>query len=198
MQGSMRMITQIKNEDALKPFLTDKCEDNGVCAIIEASIEEDEIAIVKVDDYYNTNEKSPNIPPSADFLISVDCTGDCYVLYVIEFKNIDSPKSFNVRNIREKFRTTVEDFMSGRFAHIYKNNNYEIKDLLIYFIADPYRLNRLNITYDEYKARRLANGKTDSTKVDNLLAQKPLKFRDKIYIIKYDLPPNPVIRKIAI
>lgn len=194
----MSMITQIKNEDALKPFLADKCEDNGVYAIIEASIKEDEIAIVKVDDYYNTIEKSPNIPPSADFLISVDCINNWYALYVIEFKNINSPKCFNVRNIWEKFRTTVEDFMSVRFAHIYENKNYKINDLLIYFIADPYRLKRLNITYDEYKSKRLANGKSDSTRVDNLLSQKPLRYRGKIYIIKYELPPNPVIRKLVV
>jgi len=193
------MITQIKSEDVLKPFLTDKCEDNGVCAIIESSINEDDIAIVKVDDYYNFNEKSPNIPPSADFLLSVDCTRDSYVLYVVEFKNIQSPKGFDIKNVYEKFRTTVDDFMSKRFAHIYCNKNYKIIDLCIYFIADPYRLKKAGVSsYHEYKASKVARGKTDSTRIDNLLSQKPLRFREKLYLIKYDLSPNPIISKIAI
>jgi hypothetical protein len=41
----MRMITRIKNENALKPFLTDKCEDNGIYAVVEESINKDEIVI---------------------------------------------------------------------------------------------------------------------------------------------------------
>ncbi len=193
----MRMITQIKNEDVLKPFLTDKCEDAGICSTIDNSISDDDIAIVKVDDYYHSVGLEI-IPPAADFLVSVDCLRDRYVLYIIELKNIGSPSSFEVKNVYGKFKTTVEDFMNIRFAHIYANKKYKIFDLLIYFIADPYRLSRLGINYDEYKARRLARGKTDSTRVDNLLAQKPLKFREKVYIIKYDLPPNPIIKKLAV
>lgn len=192
------MIAQIKNEAALKPFLADKCEDNGVCAIIEDGIREDDIAIVKVDDYYNATEKYPDIPPSADFLVSVDCAGSCYALYVVEFKNIKSPKGFSVKNIYEKFRTTVEDFMSSRFAHIYCNKGYRIKDLIIYFVADPYRLKKAGLSsYSEYKAGKVARGKTDSTKIDNLLSQKPLKFRGKLYLIKHDPPPNPIITRLA-
>jgi hypothetical protein len=154
--------------------------------------------IVKVDDYYNSNLKPPNIPPSADFLISVDCTKSRYVLYIIEFKNISSPKRFDIKNIYEKFKTTIYDFMSNRFADIYTNKNYEIIDLLIYFIADPYRLKKAGVSsYPQYKANKLARGKTDSTRIDNLLSQKPFKFREKYYLIKYDLPPNPIIKKLT-
>jgi hypothetical protein len=181
------MINQIKNDAILQHFLCSDCEENGICATIEDSITEEEIAIIKVDGYYNSlHLKCP--PPSTDFLVSIDCEEDSYILYLIELKNINSPKGFNVGNVYQKFRTAIEDFMSIRFNYIYMNKKYKIKNLLLYFVTDPYGLKIAGMSYDDYRKKK------NTLKVDNILLQKPFVFNGKAYLIRPVLP-NPLIQK---
>ena len=183
------MINQIKNDDILKTFTCITCEENGICATIDDQITEEEVAIVKVDGFYSSL-KLKETPPSIDFLVSVDCTENSYVLYLIELKNINSPGGFNIKNVYGKFRTTIEDFMSVKFSYIYLNPKYSIKDLMLYFVSDPYRLNKVGIAYEDYQ-----KDKKNALKVDNFLLQKPFLFNGKACLIKPILP-NPLIRKI--
>lgn len=182
------MINQIKNHNILNKYLSLNCEENGVCATIDNTLTNNETAIVKVDDYYNDKIQNINpIPPAADFLVSVLCENNNYVLYIIELKNISSPNGFDVKNVYNKFKTTINDFMNYRFSAIYLNNSYNIKDLFIYFVTNPYH----NKNIDDYNEK-----KKGTTKIDNLLSQKPFEFKNKFYLIKYEIPPNPIIRKV--
>ncbi len=114
------MIQQIKAEGRLIPYLCQVIEDEGIQVGIDGSLQEDQYAIVKVDGYYNgLHLVSP--PKSIDFLISVDCECDSFVLYLLELKNVKKPKFLNTKDIHEKFQNTINDFLSERFKDIFCN-----------------------------------------------------------------------------
>lgn len=187
------MIQQIRNDNILKRYLRDTCEENGIKITIDERIDNDEISIISIDSYYN--EQMPYAaPPSADFLVSLFCFQNAYRLYVIELRDINSPQGFDPANIYNKFETTIYDFMNERFKDIYMNGTYRILDLKIYFVSDPYELAGTGITHTGFKLRR----NIDSTRIDALLTKKPFKFRGRIYQIQYEIPPNPIIKKLAI
>ena len=55
-------------------------------------------------------------------------------------------------------------------------------------------------TYAEYKKvmeKRQKIQSRDSLRVDVHLGSKPFKFRGKYLKISYDIPPNPIIRRIS-
>jgi len=55
-------------------------------------LHEDKFIVLKIDSYYNSLGL-PKPPPSVDCLIIVKCdTNICYDFYLVELKNIGSPK----------------------------------------------------------------------------------------------------------
>lgn len=154
------------------------------------------IAIIKVDEYYNSlHTDCP--PKSIDFAVVVDCTCSWYILYLLELKNVNSPKKLCVKEIHEKFENTIYDFLSRRFEKIFLQEQYKYKDINLFLVSDAYGLKEKYNTYEEYKKiqdRKQKIHSRDSLRVDFSLGSKLFKFRGKIVRICYDIPPNPIIQ----
>ncbi len=192
------MIQKIKNCKELIPYLKKIIADEGIEVGIEECLLPEKIAIIKVDDYYNNLHLS--FPPkSIDFVIVVDCECDWYVLYLLELKNVNSPRKLSIKNIQEKFENTINDFLSQRFKNIFTASQYKYKDVKLYLVSDAYGLAGKYGTYAEYKKiqdkKQKIQGR-DSLRVDFNLSLKPFKFRGRVCRIDYDIPPNPIIRRI--
>lgn len=184
------MINQIKSE--LKTFVKTVCEENGICAKIDESIDVGDYAVVKVDDYYNSGAGGNPIPPSIDCLITVKNDDDSIIHYLIELKNIKKA-SFTVSNIRGKFETTLYDFMGSKYSHLYQDPRFKTKDIKLYFVTDPYHLveDGKAESGSPYDLTKLPQG----NKMDLLLSGKPFRYRGKIYQIQARTP-DPLVSKI--
>ena len=66
------MIQEIKNCKELIPYLKNMIEDEEIEVGIESNLREEQLAIIKVDDYYN-NLHMAIAPKSIDFVVAVDC-----------------------------------------------------------------------------------------------------------------------------
>lgn len=189
------MIRQIKTNRELVPYLCSEIQDEGIHVEIDQKLTEEKYAVVKVDDFYNGLHLSV-IPKSIDFLAAVDCECDAYLLYLLELKNVKNPKFLIMKDIHEKFQNTIEDFMSNRFRDIFLNDRYKYKDIKLYLVSDAYGLQGKYQTYEQYKAVREKINQRDSLKIDLALGGKLYRFKNRVVQIQYDLPPNPVIRRI--
>lgn len=188
------MIQKIKNCKELIPYLKDFIEDEGIRVEIDSSIDKRELAIIKVDEYYNGLHLA-RPPKSIDYAVVVDCECKSYALYLLELKNVKSPKGLRIEDIQQKFQVTIEDFLSIRFRNIFMADEYKYKNIKLYLVSDPYELVGKYSTYIEYKKVREKIQKKDSLRVDMNLNSKLYRFRGKILKINYDIPPNPIIRK---
>jgi len=180
------MITAIKEHKVLKKYICQECAENNVKVSISPAIKQSDIVIVKVDDFYNKEVVKP--PPSVDCLISIHVSGQSYKIYIIELKDINSPKQFKIVNIIEKFKATVADFMMIRFKDIYCNDSYTIKDLKMYFVTNPYGWKN-----DEFLTKKIAE-KRSSTKMEYFQHMPLIRFRGKGYSIQHEMP-DPLICK---
>lgn len=129
----------IKSCKELNPHLKETIEDEGIEIDIEKSLNQEKIAIIKVDEYYNDlHLASP--PKSIDFArFVVDCECAAYVCYLLELKNVNSPAKLNVKGIQEKFTVTIEDFLTKRFGRIFLADQFKYKDIKLYLVSDAYR-----------------------------------------------------------
>lgn len=191
------MIQKIKNCKELIPYLQEKIEDEGIGVGIDADLKAEELAIIKVDDFYNSlHLKEP--PKSIDFCVAVDCECDWYILYLLELKNVNSPKKLIVKDIHGKFENTIQDFLTERFGWIFLADQFKYRDIKLYLVSDAYGVSGKYGTYAEYKKiwekkQKVLN--RDSLRVDFNLGSKLFRFRGKIVKISYDIPPNPIIRR---
>ena len=144
------MIHEIKVCKDLIPYLKNNIEDEKIEVGIDEKIDLKDIAIIKVDEYYNGLHLA--MPPkSIDFLVIVDCECSWYNLYLLELKNVNSPKKLNIGNIQEKFEVTINDFLSGRFKDIFLADKYKYKDIKLYLVSDAYGLCGKYQNYQEYR-----------------------------------------------
>lgn len=190
------MIQEIKGNKQLLDYLKDTIEDEGISVEIADNITEDKIVIIKVDEYYN-NLHLATPPKAIDFLVLVDCECDAYVMYLLELKNVKNPKFLMVKNIHEKFSNTMKDFMTEKFGGIFLNDKYKYKEVLLYLISDAYGIGGRYQNFEEYRKIMNKMNKRDSLKVERSLGSKLFKFRGRVLRISFDIPPNPVIRKIS-
>lgn len=177
------MIDEIRS--ALSDYTCNECQENGVCAEIDPLIPTEDYVIVKVDRYYN--EEVPNPPPSTDCLITLKKSDDEFIHYVIELKDIKSPKGFTVDNVYNKFVTTLTDFMSEKFSSLYSDSIFPNQILKLYFVTDAYRLKKKGLMYEDIE-------NLEGTKLERLILMPPIMYMDKPYIIKARTP-NPIICK---
>jgi hypothetical protein len=145
----------------------------------------EQIMILKIDAYYHPS-KMAKPPPSIDCLIIVKCVNACYEFYLVELRNVVSPKGLKKAEMNEKFRTTIEDFLTNRFQQIFMDKNYCINKFELYCVTDAYRLK--NLKKEQYQKRISVLEK------ELLLLQNIFTFRDKKATIKLKLP-NPVIKE---
>jgi len=183
------MFSKIINHEELSKILSDSCKENNIEANISNYLinkYQKAYLVLKTDKYYNSLsfKNDEKTPPSTDCLILVKCNKqNCYDLYLIELKNINKPKRFEVENIKDKFKTVIDDFMESRFKDIFNNEKY--CKFNCYFITNPYGFKGTQEEYDK-------KIKTKGLKLDSFNSMKPLVFNKKVTMIKSILP-NPII-----
>lgn len=126
------MINSIKNHAELSNYIEDTCCENGICVSFDEGIHPDSYAIIKVDNYYN----SLNIehrPASIDCLIIRECQENGYGMTLVELKNIETGKGFDVKNMKEKFSTTLYDFIKNKFRNPL---DVQYSDIKLYFVSN--------------------------------------------------------------
>lgn len=191
------MIREIKKTKQLQACLRNEIEDEGIRVEIAADIKEEQIAIIKVDDYYNGLHIA-NPPKAVDSLVVVDCACDAYTMYLLELKNVNSPKHLIIKDIEEKFENTFSKFLSDDFGCIFLKDKYRYKKIFLYLISDAYGLSENYKSYEEYKQildKKNEANKKDSLRIERGLGSKLFKFRGKILKISYEIPPNPLIKR---
>ncbi|TAE45350.1 MAG: hypothetical protein EAZ44_03485 [Cytophagia bacterium] len=125
------IIERIKKHEILSQYVEDTCCENEICVTFDEQIPFDSYAIIKVDKFYN----SLNIehrPASIDCLIVKKCIDGGYGMTLVELKNIKSSSAFEFENIKEKFETTLFDFIKEKFKEILYINYEEIK---LFFVS---------------------------------------------------------------
>ncbi len=172
------LIQEILQDPILNKFLCDDCEEHGVGINVSDAVNKKDYIIVRVDEYYNTTVRDNIRPKSPDCLIIQHCGGNKFVLYLVELKAIQSLKTEKLSDIREKFQSCFDDFMSDRFRDYFYNTDYDFTIKLL-FISDP------------KEGRKDHKNKT--TRMDNLLALPPCSFGNKKYMLAHKLP-NPTIQ----
>lgn len=165
------MIRRILNHDILSNFVEQTCCENGVCVNFADDVDQNDVVIIKVDNYYNSLNLN-DTPPSIDCLIIRRCIGGGYGLTLIELKNITSGQSFDLENLKGKFHTTIYDFIKGRFREILDVHYNEVK---LYFVTN----------IDVYKR--------DIGLKMELLMNVKYDFNGKKYMVRPEMP-NPAIK----
>ena len=188
------MVNMIKRDARLAPYLKTLLEDAGIEIGINPALSTKDFAAIKVDEYY-AGLKLPTTPKAVDFVVVVDCQCDCFVMYILELKNVNGPDKLDIAAIQEKFSNTINLFLSDAFSDIFLNDRFKYKGIKLYLISDAYEEVGTFANHAEYLAFREKINKRDSLKVDMSLSSKLYRFRGKILKIEYDIPPNPIITR---
>lgn len=176
------LLDLLKNDLSINRYFCEHCAENSISVTIDSAIEEQDILIIKVDNYYNHLVSNPGYSP--DCLIIQRCGALNYNLYIVELRNINSPDGFKVGEIVQKFINCLDDFMSQRFGVIFHNQLFNINQIDLLFITDPYH-------FLQTPEKQL---KMEGHKLDVLMSQRIPKFFGKHLYIKHKLP-NPSVKK---
>lgn len=125
------MIDRIKSDEVLSKFIKESCSENGVEATLDIRIEDDNVVIISVDDYYNSLGLAKT-PPSPDCLVVIKCRNSGYSLTIIELKDISNSKGFDLQNMLLKFSTCIDDFIKVRFKDLLY---HDFKSIKLYFVS---------------------------------------------------------------
>jgi hypothetical protein len=160
------MIELIRNHNILQAFVREECCENDVSVTIDGELGKEDVIILSVDSYYNSlNLRRP--PASVDCLIIVRCRAGDYKLFIVELKNISSRSGYSSENLREKFVTTLDDFVSVRFPFI---GNANIRDVKLFFVS------------------KIGNYKRDGALMMDVLINMRFSFRGKKLLINPRMP----------
>lgn len=191
------MIQQINSIEEFKDCLTHKIEDAGLEIAVDPLLSESEFIGIKVDDYYMGLHLGGETPKAVDFIVSVDCQCDAYVLYILELKNVKSPKAYTTEDIIEKFETAIERFMKMEFSNIFLNDKYKYKDVKLYLVTTAYGNAMGQSNFEAYCKLLAKTNKKDTLVNDWKLSSKYFRFRNFVRRIEREIPPNPVIKRIV-
>ena len=167
------MINKIKSHRVLSKFIEDSCCENEIYISFDKDVLPETYAIIKVDNYYNSLKLGKKTPASIDCLIIRECIKTGFGLTLVELKKVETGKGFQIENMRQKYETTLYDFIKRRFKNTLDINYKEVK---IYFVSKQ-----------ELYKRDLG------LKMEVLINLK-FKFNNKTLMIKPEMP-NPSIKK---
>lgn len=188
------MISTIRCDKRISPFIREKIEDNGIMVEISEDLTKEDYAAIKVDEYYAKTLPRQE-PKSVDFVVVVDCQCESYFMYILELKNVKGPEKLVFSDIYEKFSNTISLFLSEAFSDIFLNDKYKYKGVKLYLISDAYKEKGQFRTHEEFKKFREHINNRDTLKVDLNLSSRIFRFRGKAYTIEYEIPPNPIIHR---
>lgn len=166
------MIDRIKTHGILSKYTVDNCCENEVCVTFDKGIKSDSYVILKVDNFYNSLNIATR-PASIDCLVIRRCEKSGYGITLIELKKTEKSKTISIENIKEKFETTLYDFIKNRFKNPLDINYLEVK---LFFVCNK-----------EIYRRDLG------LKMEALINVR-FKFNNMSLMINLKMP-NPVIKK---
>ncbi|MEE1898954.1 hypothetical protein V1389_11440 [Flavobacterium rakeshii] len=126
------MIDRIKKDQLLSSLLEDTCCENGICVTFDGSLDKNNYVIIKVDKFYNSLNIEKR-PASIDCLIIRKCISGGYGLTLVELKDIYKGQGFDLDNMKEKFKTTFDDFIKRKFKELL---DVEFKEVKLYFVSN--------------------------------------------------------------
>jgi len=181
------MLNKIKTNRQLNQFLTGDLLENGIGVIINEAMPQESYVAIDIDEYYH-HIGLKTIPAIADILLVAQrlSQNEQHHIYIVEMKNIKSPRRFNVKNIYEKFYTAIEDFMKTKYADIFMDENNKVEQFRLFFVSDAFRLRNRGLS--EEQIRSFLN----ETKIMTLQSMKVLQYRNFKAVIEYKLP-NPLL-----
>ena len=191
------MIQQINQTDGLKKYITHEIEDAGLAVAVDSKLNLDEYIGIKVDDYYMGLHLRGETPNAVDFIVTVDCQWDAYCLYILELKNVKSPKGYTTKDIIEKFETAIDRFIKEDFKEIFLNDKYKYKEIKLYLVTSAYGKALGQKNYQSYIELLRKINQKDTLTNDWTLSNKLFKFQKRILRIEREIPPNPVIKRIT-
>ena len=177
------MLASLYNESSLTSYFSNEIKENGSfvsinkCFYCEGdNLKNDIIVNIKVDDFYNGLKISPT-PPSADILVVVKGrSDDRFDIYVIELKDVRKMGSLNTKNIIDKFKTTIHDFISSRYDYIFLNKDFTICNLNLWVVCNRFSVSANDEISDEKHRERIKD-----TAMGTLLLAKPIKFGHRLF-----------------
>ena len=191
------MIQQINQTDGLKKYITHEIEDAGLAVAVDSKLNLDEYIGIKVDDYYMGLHLRGETPKAVGFIVTVDCQCDAYCLYILELKNVKSPKGYTTKDIIEKFETAIDRFIKEDFKEIFLNDKYKYKEIKLYLVTSAYGKALGQKNYQSYIELLRKINQKDTLTNDWTLSNKLFKFQKRILRIEREIPPNPVIKRIT-
>lgn len=191
------MIQQINQTDGLKKYITHEIEDAGLAVAVDSKLNLDEYIGIKVDDYYMGLHLRGETPKAVDFIVTVDCQCDAYCLYILELKNVKSPKGYTTKDIIEKFETAIDRFIKEDFKEIFLNDKYKYKEIKLYLVTSAYGKALGQKNYQSYIELLRKINQKDTLTNDWTLSNKLFKFQKRILRIEREIPPNSVIKRIT-
>jgi hypothetical protein len=181
------MLSKIRNKKELNAFFTNDLMENGYGVIIDEAMPPNSYVAIDVDEYYHHIDIGAT-PAVADILLAAQRLSkkDMFHIYIVEMKNIKSSRGFNAKNIYEKFKTVIDDFMKDRYDDIFMDRSFHVEKFRLFFITDAYKLKRKGLTDKQIKSF------LSDTKIAVLQAMPLFKYRNFRVMIEYQLP-NPLL-----
>ena len=175
----------------LSGILRRSCDENKICVEIcdkllsNDDLNDDLIQILKIDDYYSSR-RMHNPPPSIDCLVILKTAENEFGLILIELRDVTGTSLVKPKDMLEKYKTTINNFMLDEFSSIFCNDNFTISFLKLWLITNPFKIPHLSD--NQY------NKKVKGTVLEQYNSIKPLKFKNKIALIE----PKPPWQEICI
>lgn len=131
------LIDRLKSEPLLRGHIRSKCQERAFAVEVCERVETSDVIIISVDSYYSS-QGLPQCPPSPDCLIVLHCNDGSYSIFIVELRDIDSPRGFNISHIQKKFATCIGDFMSNVLREYFLDDFLRFKKIELLFVTDPY------------------------------------------------------------
>lgn len=183
----MPLVAALKNDPLLGPYLKSACVERGMAATISPDIAPEDIVIISPDEYYNSPiglASHQPTPKSPDCLVVVKCHNGEFLIFVVELRDIGSPKGFTPTEIRSKFLTCLNDFMRGVLGAHFNRDDIVLQQPRLLFVSDPYNQRQGAAPSSRYN---------QSTRMDALLTLPPLRF-DRYFLAIEPHINDPLIR----
>jgi len=181
------MLNKIKSKIDLIPFFTNVLLENGVGVLIDEAMPQESYIVINIDEYYHRKGQKPT-PEIADIFIIAQrlSNKELHQIYIVEMKNISSPRRFDKDNIIKKFNTAIEDFMKIKYSDVFMDESYKVEKFKLYFVNDAYRLKKRGMTEEQINSFLL------ETKIMLLNSIQCFTYRNFIARIEPKLP-NPLL-----
>jgi len=186
------MLDAIITDHDLFGIMRSSCHENDICIHVcdkllddSGNVKDELIKILKIDAYYSSKRMMKETPKSIDCLIVVKTGEKQFGLTLVELKNVSNSRELRPSKIRPKFDTTINDFLTKKFSHIFLSEQYKISHFHLWLVTNPYRWPP-NLSEDEYRK------KVKNTVLEMYLSEKPYKFKNHIALIEHKPPDTEV------